>query len=51
MQEARRDNDGMPKVHAMVYDLATGELKKLDVDVKEKLRKYNDVYAYKLGDN
>lgn len=39
-----------PAVHAMVYDPANGELKKLPVDFKEYMRKYSDVFnLYQAG--
>ena len=41
-----------PMVHAMVYDPFTGKLKKLDVDFKESMRTYSDVFnLYNVNDS
>lgn len=36
--------DSQPKIHGWVYDVGTGLLKKLEIDFKNEIRKYRDVY-------
>jgi len=36
---------GRPRVHGMVYDIADGRLKYLDIDFKAEIRKYRDIYT------
>jgi carbonic anhydrase len=44
IQQAQSER-GRPRVHGMVYDIGTGELKHLDIDFKKVLKKYRDIYA------
>eukprot|EP00605_Chrysophyceae_sp_TOSAG23-4_P001798 GSChrysophyteH1.ASY1.ANO1.1987.1 assembled CDS len=44
VQRRRKQPFSEPVVHAMVYDPHTGKLKKLQVDFKEYMRTYSDVF-------
>jgi hypothetical protein len=36
---------GRPRIHGMVYDIADGMLKYLDIDFKSQIKKYRSIYA------
>nr|AQT18914.1 carbonic anhydrase [Saccharina japonica] len=42
--QKKQATSSQPKIHGWVYDVATGLLKKLDIDFKSEIRKYQDVY-------
>lgn len=35
---------GFPRIHGLVYNLSDGELKELDINFKEYIRKYSSIY-------
>jgi len=43
--QRKRIETGYPRIHGMVYDIATGKVKNVEVNIQEKLQAFKDVYS------
>jgi carbonic anhydrase len=51
VQQTQKERRGFPKIHGLVFDLKEGRLKRLDLNIKQYLKKYGSIYTYNPDEN
>ena len=50
-KQTQKERRGFPKIHGLVFDLKEGRLKRLDLNIKQYLKKYGNIYTYNPDEN